>query len=571
MLRELYISNFALIENISINFDKGLNIVTGSTGVGKSLILGAFNFLLGSRATNEIIREKEKEAIVSGIFMVTNGTILDKLKLVLNSSLEEEFIIQRSLDVSGRNRCKVNNQPITVSNLKEIGELLVNIHGQHEHESLTNPLNQLDILDGFGKCANLRARFSTTFKTAVEKEKFIQSLKEDSKNRERQVDLYRFEINEIEEASLNPDELENLKDERKILLNSEKIESALASCYNTLYDKDDAVIAQLRDVSNELDGIKDIDKSFETMIETCNQSLYQLEDLAMALRHDKDKFDFNPVRLEEIEQRLETIRRLKKKYGDSVNEILSYCEAAKQKLDKLLKESEDLGSTEKDLEKLKCEVFDIGKDITSLRKKTASKLSVLIKEELGDLGIANGRFEVDIDTIKISNNGSVKLEDVTLTGFDTVEFMFSSNPGEKVKPLRKIASGGEISRVMLALKRQLALADSTPVLVFDEIDSNIGGRMGKVIGEKLKMVSQHHQVLCITHLPQIASYADQHLKVNKFVKNDRTSVKIDLLSEKERLEEVAEMIRGDEKTDVTRKQAKEMIDDAKNFCNNLVL
>jgi DNA repair protein RecN (Recombination protein N) len=567
MLSELYISNFALIDNITIKFDKGLNIFTGTTGVGKSLIVGALNFLLGSRATNEIVGTSKKEVAVSGIFIIKNGYILEEIKERMDNVTDEdeEIIIQRRLDQNGRNRCRLNNQPITVSLLKDIGELLVNIHGQHEHESLTNPSNQLVILDGFKKLDNLRNNFSDNYGRAIEKERLIQTVKSNQEERRKQIDLYNFEINEIESACLNSDEEETLEEKRSILANSEKIQNALTYCSNSLYESDNSIIARLNEVANELSKIKDIDKSFEDQLEVCNQSLYQLEDVAITLGKDIEKYGFNPEQLEQIEERIETIHRLKSKYGETIDDILSYCKESNLKLEQLLRENEDLDSTEKELKQLKKTVINSGKKLTQLRKKAGKELSGLIKTELADLGINNGKFDVSISSINTVEPEQFKLMDANTSGFDCVEFMFSSNIGEEVKPLRKIASGGEISRVMLALKCHLALADQTPVLVFDEIDANIGGRMGRIIGEKLKLVSQSHQVICITHLPQIASYADQHLKVDKFAKNDKTFVNIEELSTKTRLEEIAEMIRGTEKTNITRKQAKEMIDDAKKF------
>jgi DNA repair protein RecN (Recombination protein N) len=321
----------------------------------------------------------------------------------------------------------------------------------------------------------------------------------------------------------------------------------------------------LKEISNELSKIKDIDNSFVNPLESCNQSLFQLEDVAITLSKCVEGHDFDPERLEQIEDRIETIRRLKGKYGETIEGILSYCKESQSKLEQLLKENEDLGSTEKELEKLRRSVIDSGKKLTQSREKASTKLSALVKKELADLGITNGRFDIDISSIDVTNTEQFNLEDGSRSGFDHIEFMFSSNPGEELKPLRKIASGGEISRIMLALKRHLASADQTPVLIFDEIDANIGGRMGRIIGEKLRLVSQSHQVICITHLPQIGSYAEQHFKVNKFSRNSKTFVTIDILSTKERLEEIAEMIRGTEKTEVTRKQAKEMIDDARKF------
>ena len=565
MLSELYITNFALIDDITIKFNKGLNIFTGATGVGKSLIIGALNFLLGSRVTNDIVRTGKKDVSVSGVFIIKNEHIREKLKEHIDSFDDEEIIIQRNLDQNGRNRCRLNNQPITVPLLKEIGELLVNIHGQHEHESLTKPLNQLIILDGFGKLDTNRGKFTEVYTKAIEKERLIQSLNEHQEARKRQIELYHFEIDEIESACLKPDELDILEQERFILANSERIQNTLSDCTDSLYESDNSIISRLKEISNELSKIKDIDNSFENPLEVCNQSLFQLEDVAITLSKCVEGHDFDPERLEQIEDRIETIRRLKGKYGETIEDMLSYCKESKSKLEQLLKENEDLGSTEKELEKLRKSVIDSGKKLTQSRAKAGTKLSALVKKELADLGITNGKFDIDISFIDITNTEQFNLEDGSRSGFDHIEFMFSSNPGEELKPLRKIASGGEISRIMLALKRHLASADQTPVLIFDEIDANIGGRMGRIIGEKLRLVSQSHQVICITHLPQIASYSEQHFKVNKFSRNSKTFVTIDILSTKERLEEIAEMIRGTEKTEVTRKQAKEMIDDARKF------
>ena len=570
MLNELSISNFALIDEITINFDEGLNIFTGTTGVGKSLIIGALNFLLGSRTTNDIARSKTKDVSVSGLFFIKNSQIRQSIKGHIDKIDDEEIIIQRSLDQKGRNRCKLNNQPITVSLLKEIGELLVNIHGQHEHESLTNPQQQLRTLDSFGKLDDLRSEYSTIYNNALEKEKRLHSLNDQHSERKKQLELYRYEIDEIERCQLQPEEDKSLEEERYILANSEKIQNVLSLCSNSLYESDNSIIDGLKDITNELSKIMGIDKGFENTLEVCNQTIYQLEDIANTLRNDVEKYDYDPRKLEQIEERIETIRSLKRKYGDSIENILSHGENAKAKLEILLKENEDTEIIEKELKQLKNAVINTGKTLTQHRKKTGKKLSALIKNELTDLGIPDGKFDINISALDNSDQDQTELEHASSSGFDRIEFMFSSNPGEELKPLRKVASGGEISRIMLALKRHLALADKTPVLIFDEIDANIGGRMGRIIGEKLSLVAQSHQVICIPPLPQIASYAKQHFKVNKTVKSNKTFVTIDNLSSKEQLEEIAEMIRGAEKSVVTRKQAKEMLDDAKNFMKQMV-
>lgn len=568
MLCELYISNFALINEITIKFDQGLNIFTGTTGVGKSLIIGALNFLLGSRATNEIIGSNKKNDVsVSGVFYIKNSHVIEKIKELVDNfdDRDDDIIIQRILDQNGRNRCRFNNQPITVSLLKEVGEILVNIHGQHEHESLTNPIQQLLTLDGFGKLNDLRTEFSDIYDKAVEKGKLLHSLNYHLSERKKEIELYQYEINEIETAQLKPNEDVNLEEERYILSNSEKLQKTLSFCSNCLYESDDSIIERLREVANELCKIKDIDKGFENTADICNQSIYQLEDVASTLRSDFEKYDYDQCRLDQIEERVEIIRKLKYKYGDTIESIISYCKNRKAMLEKLLKEDEDIEVTEKELKQLENTAYNVGRELTKGRKRASKKLSSLIKEELVELGIAQGLFEINISAVNISISEYIELKNCCRSGFDRVEFMFSSNTGEDPKPLRKIASGGEISRIMLALKRHLAFADQTPVLIFDEIDANIGGRMGRIIGEKLRLVSRDHQVICITHLPQIASYAEQHFKVNKTVRNNKTFVTIENLSPKDRLEEIAEMIRGTEKTDVTRKQAKEMIDDAKKF------
>ncbi|GJQ57780.1 MAG: DNA repair protein RecN [Candidatus Scalindua sp. AMX11] len=564
MLSELYISNFALIDSITVQFDKGLNIVTGTTGVGKSLIIGALNFLLGSRTSNDVVKTDKKEATVSGVFLIENGHIREEIQKHVDI-MDDEIIMQRRLDQKGRNRCTLNNQPITVSLLREIGELLVNIHGQQEHETLTNPHNQLAILDTFGKSSAHRTKFAELYSQAREKERHLSSLKEHQEERKRQINLYQFEIEEIENADLKPDELSSLSDERTILVNTEKIQSTLAHCLSSLYESDDSIVERLREVTDELAKAREIDKGFEKPLEACNQTIYQLEDAANILRADSEKYEYNPERLREIEERIETIRHLTNKYGATIEEILLYSQQSEKKLEQLLEENENLSSSEKELVKLRESVTVCGKELSQLRKKAGTRLSSLIKKELSDLGIRNGKFEIAITTIEATDHNQLKLEEASSSGFDRVEFMFSSGPGEEVKPLRKIASGGETSRIMLALKRHLAMADRTPVLVFDEIDANIGGRMGKTIGEKLKLVSQTHQVICITHLPQIASYADQHMMVNKSTGKNSTKIKIEALSPKSRIEEIAEMIRGDEKSDVTRKQAREMMADAKKF------
>ncbi|MDQ1272845.1 MAG: repair protein RecN, partial [Planctomycetota bacterium] len=342
-----------------------------------------------------------------------------------------------------------------------------------------------------------------------------------------------------------------------------KIYSTVSSCYSQLYESSEAVVERLKSVIRELQSVAKLDDTLQKIFDDCGQALYQIEDTAFSLGKYRDGFNYDPQRLEYIEDRLNTIRKLKSKYGNSVQEILSYRDEAGLRLKRLSEEGTTAEHVDEELLALSDSLKQKGTELTRKRLSTADKLTPLINEELRDLGIPHGRFCVQITSPLLHNNDDLPVTEAKSYGFEQVDFLISPNPGEDLKPLRKIASGGEISRVMLALKHQLAKVDKTPVLVFDEIDANIGGRMGEVIGEKLSSIAKSHQVICITHLPQIASHADEQWKVNKLVKNGKTYSTIENVSGESRLEEIADMIRGSEKTDITRKQAQEMLRDAK--------
>ena len=564
MLQELYINNFVLIDKVTIKLCERLNVFSGATGVGKSLVIGALNFILGGRATSDIVRNGKEEATVIGKFCIKDKYMLDRIKKMFDTSaIEEELLIQRSMDTTGRSRCRLNDIPITVTMLKEAGELLVNIHGQHEHEALLHGINQLYILDDFGGIASLREDFSEIHHQFTEKTKLRDTLKNNQQERKQMIDLYAFQIDEIDKAQLRAGEIEELEKERNILNNAEKIYNTVTSCHSQIYESSDAVIERLKCVIKELQSVAKLDEKLLNLSDTCNQLLYQLEDISFSLGKYIEGFSFDPQRLECIEDRLNTIRKLKSKYGNTIEEILSYRNEVESKLKQISANGTTFEQVDKELNALSELLKQKGKELAKKRLATAEKLSPLIDKELHDLGIPHGRFCAQITSPFLSENKDTDVSKANSYGFDQVEFLISPNPGEDLKPLRKIASGGEISRVMLALKHQLAKVDKTPVLVFDEIDANIGGRMGEVIGEKLNSIAKSHQVICITHLPQIASYAEEQLKVSKFVKNGKTYSTIESLSEESRLEEIADMIRGSEKTEITMKQAREMLQDAK--------
>ncbi|HQU31989.1 MAG: DNA repair protein RecN [Planctomycetia bacterium] len=569
MLQELYISNFVLIDKVTITLCERLNVFSGATGVGKSMIIGALNFIIGGRATADLVRSGKEEATVIGKFSITDGSLLMQIKKISdNNTIEEELLLQRSIDTNGRSRCRLNDFPITVSMLKEIGEILINIHGQHEHETLLHGINQLYILDDFGGISPLREQFADIYQQFTEKTILRDTLKSNQLERGQKRDLYAFQIDEIDKAQLKASEAEELEKEKTLLSNAEKIYSTISSCYSQLYEASDAILERLKSVRRELQSIAKLDDTLQKIFDDSTQSAYLMEDMAFSLGKYRDGFNYDPQRLEIIEERLNTIRKLSSKYGSTIKEILSYRDEASEKLKLLSEEGAVAGNLDEEIHKLTNDLKQKGGELTRKRLSTAEQLTPLINKELHDLGIPHGRFSVQLTSSFLHNHYDPQVSDAKRHGFDQVDFLISPNPGEDLKPLKKIASGGEISRVMLALKHQLAKADKTPVLVFDEIDANIGGRMGEVIGEKLSSIARSHQVICITHLPQIASYADEQWKVHKVVKNGKTYSTIENLSGKSRLEEIAEMIRGSEKTDITRKQAQEMLRDAKRKVKN---
>jgi DNA repair protein RecN (Recombination protein N) len=556
MLHELHISNLALMDDVTIGFGAGLNVISGATGAGKSLIITALDFILGGRATTELIKNGAAETTVSALFQINNNVIAKEIDRICGVPTGSEILLQRTLDKAGRSRCRINATPTTVAMLKGIGEILVNIHGQHEHELLLQNANQLLLLDEFAGLSKLRDQFSERHQKMTEKRKRSEALQSAHETRRHEIELFKSQIDEIDKAELKSGEVEELERERKILMNAEKIHNIVSAGYNALHECEDSILQRLKVVIKDMQFAANLDDNINKIQESCSQSLYQLEEAVFELNRYIDSFDFNPHRLEQIEHRLHAIQRLRTKYGSTVEDILSYRSELERKLSELSKESDELNNIDSERQSLLNELKDTGKKLSKARSLAATRLAKLVETELSELGMAHGRFSIHFTPPNFQEDG------MSPSGCDKIEFLISPNPGEEMKPLRKIASGGEISRIMLALKHRLAQADRTPVLVFDEIDANVGGRMGKIIGEKLYDIARSRQVMCITHLPQIASYADNQLKTQKIVKGGRTHTIVKKISGSARLEEIAEMIHGTEKTEITRKQAKEMLNDA---------
>jgi len=554
MLAELRIRNFALIGEAEVIFAEGFNVLTGATGVGKSLVIDALEVLLGGRASPEMIRRGHDAASVEGVFFIPDAALRKSITDAagLEETHEPEVILHRTITRSGRNRCRLNSSAVNVSALKDAGSLLVDIHGQHEQQSLLYPNKQRELLDDYGRLKPLRASFAATFAEYRRKAKYFEELQATEKQRRSELDFCRFQLAEIKNAALQPGEIEELDRERTLLANAEKILSRIEEGYGSLYEADGSALDILKAVARQLEEIAGMDPRLAAVLDACNEASVKIEDAAFSLREFRDRWQFDPDRLEEIDQRLMEIRKLQSKYGDSEEEIFAFAEGLRQRIGELSSAEEDLRTLAGELKETAAQVQALGAKLTAARERAGAKLAKAVERELKSLGMEKTKFEVAV-------RKKESPDQATSSGMDDVEFMISANPGESLMSLRKVASGGEISRMMLALKTILAESDKIPLLIFDEVDANIGGRTGRPIGERLASIARCHQVACVTHLPQIASCAAHQLKVSKRVTKGETFTVVEELRGDARLHEIAEMIGGKDKTSVTLAQAREML------------
>ncbi len=562
MLRELLIRNLALIDEARIEFCPSFNVFTGATGVGKSLIIGALNLLLGGRASADVVRSGQDEASVDGVFEVSDADWRKQAGDICGVTLKDsELVIRRAVDAGGRSRCSLNGKPITVGMLREIGESLVAIHGQHEHESLLHAPNQLLILDRFAGTTALCAAFAQRLEETNALRARLTSLAEGRETRKRQADLLKFQMDEIDKAALRAGEDEELEQERRRLANAEKIRAAVASSYDALYEAEQSVFVRLKRMGRELGELSGTDPALKPVAEACDKALAELEEAAFALRERAQQSAADPRRLAQADDRLDMIRALKRKYGATIGDILEFRKRAAGQLGEQTDADKQLVETERLLAEKLDGLERIGRELSARRQAAASRLSGMVEAELADLGMQQTRFVAQVRP-RPAPDGASPAERATATGLDEVEFMVAPNVGEDLMPLRRIASGGEISRLMLALKNCLAEADRMPVLIFDEVDANVGGRLGRVIGQKMSAIARTRQVLCVTHLPQIACFADLQMKVTKEVEGQRSFTRLRPVKDESRVDEIAEMIRGEQRTAVTRREALEMLADA---------
>ncbi len=559
MLRELHIKNFSIIDDVNIEFGNGFNVLTGETGAGKSIIIDALCLALGERAAGEFIRSGEKEAVVEAFFDISpkplNPRIFHLLK-EMGIDIDDGLILKRIISSHGRSRAYVNSFMVNVQTLSNISRHIIDVHGQYEHQSLLSPDNQLDLLDEYGVLLGEKQEVKTFYGNLCTVKQQITELVQKDKERAQRLDMLSFQIKEIEAADLKPEEEEELTEEVKILGSASRLAELANQAYDSLYASDSSCIATISNILNALREISIIDARANDALKSVEDALPLLEETGYFLRDYKDSLDFNPERLEQVQERLEHIKSLKKKYGDSIQEILDYNEKAVIEFKELQHSEEKLEILQIELEEFKKKLTEKAYLLSKKRKAVSKKIESEVVAQLSKLSMPDIKFS--IQTIQKEGDDTTDGLKATHKGIDSIDFLISPNIGEDLKPLSKIASGGELSRIMLALKGILAKGDNIPVLVFDEIDAGIGGRAAETVGQKLRDVSAYHQVICITHLPQIASYADEHLKIEKMVKRERTIVEISKIDKDERTEEIARML-GGKISDVSIKHAKEML------------
>jgi DNA repair protein RecN (Recombination protein N) len=561
MLKELNIKNFAIIDQLRVEFAPGLNVFTGETGAGKSIVVDALNLALGERASADLIRTGCQEAVVEAAFELNGRGTKEIVSLLSDQGIEaisgEDLIVRRVLSSSGKNKVYINGSLANLTTLSALGANLADIHGQHEHQSLLALDRQMDMLDSFGGLESIREAVSQSYYRLLDVRKELAALEMGERDRAQREDMLRFQKNEIEAAMLKPGEDAELANEQKVLANSEKLAGLAAMVDETLYAADASVLSNLKKAVNGLREIAEIDNRLSGPAQLCESGRAQIEEAAREVSSYRESAEFDPKRLEEIGDRLDLIQKLKKKYGSTIEEIIQFGAEATADLERMERSTEEIERLKSEIQAIKFGLTDKAEELTKKRGAAGRDLEKKVEAELGHLGMKKTVFSVKIT----QEPGGDTLDGRKLgpRGADRVEFLISPNPGEEPKPLAKTASGGELSRIMLALKTILIEGDEIPTLVFDEVDAGIGGAVAEEVGKKLKRIAAKHQVFCITHLPQIASMATSHYGVAKSIKKDRTSTEVRLLEAQERVDEIARMLGGKTITDATIKHAEEMI------------
>ena len=557
MLQELTIKDFAIIQDLNLSFNRGMTVLTGETGAGKSIIIDAVGLLAGGRGSSEFIRHGATKCVLEALFSLDgNPGTYELLKTYGIDSDEDTVIIQRDIHRSGKSVCRINGRLVTIAILRLIGESIIDIHGQNEHQELMNPERHLSMLDQFGdkELFLLKKSYQETYTRYRQVKKAYDKWQNGEQELAQRLDMLQYQTNEIEMAELLDGEEEELLEEKNLLLNYQKIMSALSISYDVLQGDDVNGIDLIGNAMTEMSSLEDIDDKFKNLSEAISSSYFQLQEAASDILRELDQMAYDEDRLNEIEKRLEIIKQLKRKYGDSIGEIKSYYEKIAAELEQILNRENHLTNMTDELARLSEELVKRGSQLSKKRRKVAKDIEQSIHEQLKELYMEKVVFEVQF----FKTVATFSSEGAHESGFDEVEFYIATNMGEPLKPLAKVASGGELSRMMLAMKTIFSKSQGITSIIFDEVDTGVSGRVAQAIANKIYMVAVHSQVLCITHLPQVAALADNHLYISKSIENDRTKTHVNALETAEKIEEIARMLAGTEITKLTLEHAKEL-------------
>lgn len=550
MLCNLDIKNIAVIESLSFAPEVGMTVLTGETGAGKSVIIDSVNIILGARTNKNLVRYGTDKARVSA--MLTPNKSVSELLSENGIDVSEEMVISREITADGKSVARINGTMVPVSLLREIGKMLINIHGQHDNQALLDKNRHIEFLDAYAEIKPLMADYSELYKEMRECEKKLADLNENEQNRLARIDLLKYQTDELEAAALIPGEEEELKEEAAIMTNSEKITQAVGGTFSCLYENEGNAYDLLSSALSALGEVSSLDERLSAMYERISDAVYAVEDVSHELRSYLDEIEYDPVRLEEISERLDLIKKLERKYGATIPECLKYLEKSSAELDGLLNHDEKTAELTEKIDEIKKKLTVCADKLTAARKKAAEKLSGEIESGLHELDMERAVFTVDIQSNDTFNK----------YGRDSVEFMFSANPGLPPGQLAEIASGGELSRVMLAMKTVLAQSDEVDTMIFDEIDTGVSGSAAQKIAKKLSQLGKCKQVICISHQPQLAAAADFNYKIEKSVRKDSAVTEIRLLNEAERVNELARIIDGSNITKTSLDHAREMLNKA---------
>ena len=562
MLRELAVQNLALIEDVRVELKPGFCAWTGETGAGKTLLLEALGLLLGERGCGDLLRAGAEELRITGRFELARPQLRQAVQELLGSPLSDgEAILARRLTRTGRSFAYVNEQPVAVTTLRQLGAVLVDIHGQRQNQSLLQPAYQLQLLDAFGDLEDARQAYTDLAEKVRASRRRHAALVAQRQQRLRELALLRFEREELDGAALKPGELAELARERERLAHAQALQTFATTSCDLLYDEEGSIFERLGKMSRETQSWETLDPRLAEVARRLEGLKAETQDVADTVRTLAQHWQADPARREEVEDRLQLLRRLEHKYGKSIDELVAYRGTLDEQETRLEQQEQERGEMEKELAAAFEQLRLTGNELSKQRQRVAKRLASAIQKELADLGMAEARLDAVLEPIPLADDPASA--DIPAYGLDQLELLLAANRGEPARPLRKVASGGELSRAMLAIKTVLAAHDQVSTLVFDEIDANVGGRLGDVLGEKLAALGKTHQVICVTHLPQVASFARHQWTIRKSRRGKRTATTIELLPETERLDELASMLRGKAKGETTRQEAAAMLAAAK--------